>query len=335
MNVLVTGGGGFLGSYILKQLSERGYQTGSLARGDYPELNALGTVQHRGNLGDEDFVLKSAEGYDAIIHVAAKAGFWGSADAYKEPNITGTTHVLKACRSHGIKKLVFTSSPSVVFDGRAQSGSDETLPYPNRFESAYPESKAVSEQMVLAANSTELRTCALRPHLIFGPGDPHLLPKVIQRAFLGKLVQVGDGTNRVDLTYVEDAARAHLLALDKLVPGSPVCGSAYFISQDEPVVLWPWIKELLQKLEIPAPSRKLSLKTARTLGHLLEFIYGSFRLKGEPRLTRFLASELAKDHFYCIEKAKNELGYYPERNMTQALDKTLPDLISLIESWKN
>ena len=329
--VLVTGGGGFLGRYILEQLNQEGYKTGSLARGSYPELTAMGTTQHVGSLANQNFVLNALEGYDAVIHTAAKAGFWGKRNLFWEPNVTGTQHILDSCQRHGIKKLVFTSSPSVVFSNKAQCGENETLPYPQSYESPYPESKARSEQMVLEANSKDLMTCALRPHLIFGPRDPHLLPKVLSRAITGKLVKIGDGENRVDLTYVEDAAHAHILALESLESGSPVCGSAYFISQDDPVNLWPWINDLLKQLDIKPVKQSLGLPMARFIGGTLEMIFRVFAIKNEPRLTRFLASELAKDHYYDIGKAKRELGYAPRFSMAEALARTLPYLQSFVK----
>jgi len=330
MRVMVTGGGGFLGRYVVEQLLERGDDVSSLSRNNYPALEKQGVRCFKGSLTDFPFVVESFKDHDAVIHVAARAGFWGKKELFWPPNVTGTENTIKACRENGIRKLVFTSSPSVVFSNDAQRGADESLPYPSQFESAYPESKAMSEKMVLAANGHDLMTCSLRPHLIFGPRDPHLLPKLLSRAASGKLIQVGDGQNRVDLTYVEDAARAHLLALDQLEPGSPVCGSAYFISQDEPVNLWNWIGDLLRQLELQPVPKKISLTSARFIGGTIEIIYKALSLKGDPRLTRFLASELAKDHYYNISKAKNELGYQPEYNMESALEKTIPFLMEFL-----
>ncbi len=331
VNVLVTGGGGFLGRYIVEQLIERGDSVSSLSRGHYPELINMGVRCFQGSLANSDFVLKSLQGHDAVIHTAAKAGFWGPKESFWEPNVTGTENMIKACKTLSIDKLVFTSSPSVVFDGKAQSGADESLPYPEIYESAYPETKGISEQLILQANGEDLKTCALRPHLIFGPRDPHLLPKLLNRAVSRQLIQVGSGKNKVDLTYVEDAARAHLLALDRLTDGSPVCGSAYFISQDEPVVLWDWVRTLLEKLRIQPIRKQISLSTARVIGSVFEFGYKLFSLKGDPRMTRFLASELAKDHYYYVGKAKTELEYRPQYSMEEALDKTLPYLKAYVD----
>lgn len=320
----VTGGGGFLGRYIVEQLLARGDQVTVFARGAYPELAHAGARVIRGNLIDREVVIAAAVDADIVYHVAAKAGVWGPYEEFYAVNVSGTDHVIEACRAHGIRKLVHTSSPSVIFDGKDQESVDETYPYPDTYESPYPETKAIGEQHVIAANKPpDLLTVSLRPHLIFGPHDNHLLPGLIARARKGLVPQVGGGENKVDLTYVEDAARAHLLAADTLVPGSPVAGSVYFISQDEPVVLWPWVHEFLAMLALPPIRLRVSLSTARALGGAAAAIYKGLGLKREPPLTPFLASELAQSHYYNISRAKAELGYCPALTMAEATARTV------------
>lgn len=324
--VLVTGGGGFLGRYIVEQLRERGDAVTVFARGNYPELARIGATVARGDLQDARAIAAACAGMDAVFHVAARPGIWGTWDSFYTANVVGTQNVIDACRAQRVPKLIFTSSPSVVFDNQPQAGCDERLPYPARYENFYSHTKALAEQMVVAANAPDLLTVTLRPHLIWGPRDPHLLPRLIARAKAGQLMQVGEGKNRVDITYVEDAARAHLLAADALQPGSPVAGSVYFISQDAPVNLWGWIRELLPRLHIPPMTRAMSLTTARTIGAVMEFAWRNLRLSGEPRMTRFLASELALDHYYDISRAKRDFGYAPQFSMDAALERTLPFL---------
>ncbi|MFP4396373.1 MAG: NAD-dependent epimerase/dehydratase family protein, partial [Anaerolineales bacterium] len=325
MRALVTGGGGFLGRYIVEQLVARGDEVVSFSRGAYPELDRLGARTARGDLRDRDALIRAAEGVDAVFHVAAKAGLWGPWDEFYAVNVTGTEHVVAACRANGVPKLIYTSSPSVIFDNTSQVGVDESYPYPADadYESPYPHTKALAERAVIAANGPDLATVSLRPHLIFGPRDTHLLPGLLDAARSGRLPQVGDGANVVDLTYVTDAARAHLLAADALTPDSPVAGAIYFISQDDPVVLWPWIRQLLRQLDLPGPRARLSLPVARALGAVLEAIYRVLPLQGEPPMTRFLASELAQSHTYDISRAKRELGYHPQTSMAQALEQTV------------
>ncbi|MBN1486070.1 MAG: NAD-dependent epimerase/dehydratase family protein [Anaerolineae bacterium] len=324
MKALVTGGGGFLGRYIVEQLLARGDAVTVFARGDYPELAASGATLVRGDIQDWPAVDQACKGMDTVFHVAARAGVWGPWESFYGVNVIGTGNIIAACRQNSVRKLIYTSSPSVVFDNTSHKGVNEDYPYPQTYESFYPETKARGEQLVIAANGVDgLITVSLRPHLIWGPRDTHLLPGVLAAAKSGTLPQVGDGTNKVDLTYVEDAALAHLLAADALEPGSPVAGSCYFISQGEPVVVWPWIKSLLQELNLPGVRMTLPLPVARAIGAALEASYTLFGLKGEPRLTRFLASELAQSHYYDISRAQKDFGYVPQFTMEAALDKTL------------
>lgn len=322
LRILVTGGGGFLGRYIVEQLLARGDAVTVFARGAYPELEARGARVVRGDLQDAEAVRHACTGMDVVFHVAARAGMWGAWDDFYGVNVIGTQNVIAACRANKIPKLINTSSPSVIFDGAPHESVDESYPYPTRYESPYPHTKAIAEQDVTAAHSPDLLTVSLRPHLIIGPRDNHLLPGLLARAKTGLLPQVGDGTNKVDLTDVEDAARAHLLAADALIPGSaldgpPGHGRVYFISQDEPVNLWAWIRALLRALDLPEPRLRLSLKTARAAGAVLEKLHTAMRRPGEPRITRFIASELAQSHYYDISTARRDFGYIPQRNMAE------------------
>lgn len=323
LRALVTGGGGFLGRYIVRQLLDRGDHVTVFARGHYPELIGWGARQMRGDIQNRDAITRACQAVDVVFHVAAKAGLWGPWDEFYGVNVVGTDNVIAACREQHVPRLVFTSSPSVIFDGSDQQGIDESYPYPDHYESPYPETKALAEQHVIAANDNTLRTVSLRPHLIFGPEDNHLLPALLERARAGAIPQVGDGMNKVDLTYVEDAARAHLLAADALMTEPTVAGKVYFISQDAPVVLWHWINDLLARLHLPPIGRRVPLGLARAAGGLLATVYRRLPLAGEPPLTPFLASELAQSHYYDISRAKRDLGYIPQLTMAEATAKTV------------
>jgi nucleoside-diphosphate-sugar epimerase len=323
MKVLVTGGGGFLGCYIVEQLLARGDSVTVFARGDYPELSKIGARLIRGNICDPLAIQNACAGVETVFHVAAMEGLWGKWESFYQPNVIGTQNVIQTCRKQGVGKLVYTSSPCVIFDNSSQEGCDEKLPYPGHYESYYAQTKAMGEQMVIKANGESLLTVSLRPHLIWGPRDTHILPQLIARAKAGQVFQVGDGRNMVDFTYVEDAARAHLLAAGALYPGSNVAGSVYFISQDEPVRIWHWVNNLLSRLGIPTVKRSITLRLARTIGTVLEFAYRLLPLRGEPRLTRLLASELALSHYYDISRAKRDFNYQPQFTMEQGLEKTV------------
>lgn len=319
MHVLVTGPGGFLGRYIVEQLLARGDRVRGIARGDYPELAATGVEMVRGDLADRDQVVAACEGIDCIMHVAGKVGVWGRWFDYFRSNVHGTLNILSACRQQGVQRLVFTSSPSVTFAGTDQEGVDELEPYPRKWLSHYPHSKAMAEQFVLAMNGEEvtggekLRTCSLRPHLVWGPRDHHLTARLIERARSGKLRRVGKGNNLVDMIYVENAAEAHLLAADALGrDDSPAAGNAYFLSQGEPVNCWEWIDQILALVGEGPVKGSISRPAAYSIGRTLESAYWLARqFDREPRMTRFVAQQLATSHWFNITAARRDLGYEP------------------------
>jgi nucleoside-diphosphate-sugar epimerase len=321
MNVtaLVTGGGGFLGGAVVRQLVARGGGVRSLSRQRYPALDALGVEQHQGDLADAGAVARAVAGCEIVYHIAAKAGIWGPAAEYHAANVVGTNNVLAACRAHGVRRLVFTSSPSVVVTGRDIQDGDESLPYPRRYLAHYPRTKAEAERTVLAANGPELATVSLRPHIIWGPGDHHLIPRLLARARAGQLRQVGDGHNRVDVTYIDNAAAAHLLAADRLAPASPVAGKAYFLSQGEPVELWPFINRIMALAGVSPVTKRIPANVAYAAGAMLEAWYGLLRRSDEPRMTRFLAVQLSTSHWFDITAARRDLGYVPEVSTEEGL----------------
>ena len=321
VKVLVTGGGGFLGLAIVEQLLARGDQVRSLTRGACTGLAELGVEVLCGDLTDAQAVGRACAGCEVVFHVAAKAGIWGRYAAYYEPNVRGTENVLAACREHGVQQLVYTSSPSVVFDGRPMEGVDESAPYPQKPQSHYSATKALAEQAVLAANGETLRTLALRPHLIWGPRDNHIVPRIVSQARAGTLRRVGDGTNKVDTTYIDNAASAHVLAADALETNPCVAGRPFFISQGEPMALWEIINGILAAAGLPPVTRSVPQTVAWSAGAILEGAYQLLRLEGEPRMTRFVARELATAHWFDITAARQELGYEPAISTKEGLQR--------------
>ncbi|MBX7103523.1 MAG: NAD-dependent epimerase/dehydratase family protein [Gemmataceae bacterium] len=319
MKALVTGGGGFLGGAVVRMLLDRGATVRSFSRGSYPVLDRWGVEQFHGDLGDAAAVARAVRGCDIVYHVAAKAGSWGPYREYFRANVLGTRHVIAACRAAGVARLVFTSSPSVVHAGGDLEGVDETVPIARHFEANYPRTKAQAECEALAANGPDLSVVALRPHLVWGPGDNHLVPRLIARARAGKFRFVGDGRQRVDVTYVDNAARAHLLAGDRLAPGSPVAGRAYFISQGEPVEIKEFINRILAVAGLPPIERHISRRAAMAVASVLEWGHAVFRPDVEPRLTRFLVSQFATSHWYDVSAARRDFGYSAEVSTAEGL----------------
>jgi nucleoside-diphosphate-sugar epimerase len=326
MNALVTGGGGFLGSAIVRRLVARGDRVRSLARGHYPALDALEVEQQRGDLSDAGAVHAAAKGCDIVFHVAARVGLVGRYQEYYSANVGGTENVLSACREHSIGRLVFTSSPSVVFDGHDMEGVDESAPYPRHYEAPYPRTKALAEQMVLRANGPGMATVALRPHLIWGPGDNQLVPRLIARARAGRLRRIGRESKLVDSVYIDNAADAHILAADLLRPGSAIAGKAYFITNGEPMPVWDLVNRFLAAGGVAPVTKRVPFALAYTAGWLMEYVYALVNPRGEPPLTRFLVRELATAHWYDIGAARRDLGYEPRVSIEEGLRRLAESL---------
>lgn len=312
MRALVTGAGGFVGRAVCERLLEKGWKVRGFNRGSYPEVEALGIEMVRGDLADARSVLEAAAGCDVVFHVGAKAGIWGPESEYHSANVVGTANVVAACREHGIGKLVFTSSPSVVHSGGHIEGGDESLPYPEHYEAPYPRTKAEAERMVLAANGENLATVALRPHLVWGPRDNHLVPKIVARAKSGRLRLVGDGLNLVDTVYIDNAAEAHLAACDRLEPGAECAGRAYFISNGEPLAIRDVINGIVGAAGLPPTTATVPVGVAVTAGKVLEKLHGWFAPDREPQMTSFLARQLATAHWFDISAARRDLAWNPE-----------------------
>ena len=311
MKALVTGGAGFLGTEIIQQLLQRGVAVRSLQRSDAPGLAAQGVEVITGDITEADVVERACQGCDVVFHVAAKAGVWGSYQEYYRPNVIGTRNVLNACRQNGIRHLIHTSSPSAVFDGRDEDGIDESIPYPDYFLSHYSSTKAQAERMVLAANGSRLATVALRPHLIWGPGDRQIFPRIISRARSGRLKLINNGGKLVDTTYITNAAHAHLLAWGALHEGGACAGKAYFISNAEPLPMAQIINRFAALVGLPPIEKEISPTLAYGIGIAMEVAYTVLGIKTEPFLTRFVAKQLSVAHWYRLDAARRDLGYTP------------------------
>ncbi|MBI5881917.1 MAG: NAD-dependent epimerase/dehydratase family protein [Elusimicrobia bacterium] len=326
MRALVTGGGGFIGKAIVERLARRGDTVRSLSRTLHPDLARLGVDSALGDIADSETVFRAVRGMDVVFHAAAKAGVWGSPEEYHRSNVTGTENVIAACKASAVPRLVFTSSPSVVFHGRDMEGVDESVPYPSRYEAPYPETKATAERLVLAADSPVLASVSLRPHLVWGPGDNHLVPRIVTRAKQGRLFKLSGPPRLVDSTYIDNAADAHILAADRLIPGKPPAGRAYFISNGEPWPVWKLVDGILVAAGLPPLKRSLPPLAAYAAGAVLALAHRALGLSGEPRMTRFLAAELSTSHWFDISAARRDLGYEPKITIDEGLKRLAESL---------
>jgi nucleoside-diphosphate-sugar epimerase len=321
MKVLVTGGSGFVGGAVARLLRRRGHEVRSLSRREHPDLARDGIPEFFGDLLDLDAVRAACRGADAVVHCAAKVGLWGPYDEFHRVNVKGTESVLRACQELGIRKLVYTSSPSVVFDGRDVEGWDESAPYSRRFDSAYSRTKATAEEMVLSSNTASFGAVALRPHLVWGPGEDRLVSRLLAKARGGELRRIGTLNKKVDTTFLDDAAEAHLLALDRIEPKSPVAGKAYFISGGEPRPVWDVIDAILAAAGLPPVAGTVRPLAASLAAWGYEAFYAAAGKTEEPPLTRFLAQQLTTAHWFDISAARRDLGYQPRVPFEAGLER--------------
>ncbi len=316
---LVTGGGGFLGTAIVRILAARGDRVRSFSRRPHPALTRLAVEQTQGDIADAGAIAQACRGADVVFHTAAKPPPWGPYRDYHRTNVTGTANVIDACRSCGVKRLIHTSTPSVVFDGNDLVGVDESVPYPPGYTDHYSQTKALAERMVVEAGARLMQTIALRPHEIWGPEDPHIVARIIARA--GSLRRIGDGKNLVDTTYIDNAATAHVLAADRLKQEPGLSGRVYFISQGEPVSAWDMIDAILTAAGRAPVKGAVPHGLARAMGFFIEKIYSGLRLPGEPPMTRFIADALARTHWFDISAARRDLGYTPTVSTAEGLER--------------
>jgi nucleoside-diphosphate-sugar epimerase len=316
MKVLVTGGTGFVGRHLAAALLREGHQV-AIAGRDFSavqDLLAAGAARCAFDLRDRRAAAEACAGMDAVYHVAALSAAWGPRAEFYAANVDGTHAVIEGCRAHQVGRLIYVSSPSVVFDGSDHVNASEALPYPQRFTSTYALTKKLGEDLV---NQSGLPFIIIRPKAIFGPGDRALLPRLLAAARRGRLPQVGAGDNLVDLTFVENVVHALVLALES----NSALGRTYFVTNDEHVPLWPTIKQVVARLGIPSAFRQVPFRVAYGAAALMEAV--SALTHREPLLTRYTVAILARTQTYDIGAARRDLGYTPVVSVAEGIERTL------------
>lgn len=313
---------------LIKRLIADGHKVTSFSRREYPLHWALGIRSIQADLLDARAIEDACEGMDVVYHLAAKVGIWGQLEDFESTNITGTRHVIDACRSKGVGRLVFTSSSGVVYDGTDLEGIDETHPYPEKNGSAYTATKAEAERMIIAANSDELKTISLRPHLVWGPYDAHLVPGVLKRAGSGRMRRIGDNEHFVDTTYIDNMVDALMLSASALEKNPRAAGQIFFITNGEPARIWDFINSIIQIAGHPPVQKKIPERVALFAAGLSEWYRGFFNVKSEPFMTRYAIREMCSNHWFDITKAREILGYHPRISYAEGF-KFLKDYLRI------
>ncbi len=328
MKVLVTGGNGFLGFHIVKLLLKEGHEVTSLSRSYSSKLDELGIPWIKGDIQNLDDLNKAFRGQEAIFHVASKVSMWGKWSDFYNINVLGTENVIKACELNNIKKIIYTSTPSVVFGSENLENVDESISYPKSSLGLYGKSKRIAEEKILAYNGHRgAMTICLRPHLILGSDDPNIIPRILEKSSKNKLAVVGNGKNLVDFIHVQNAAYAHLLALKSLTQNSPTLGQVYFLGQEKPVYLWNFINKILGRYKFPPIQKKVPFFMAYVLGYFCEFFFTLFKIYDrEPPMTRFIALQFAKSHYFNHKKSLKDLGNYIQLNIEESLEEIRPTI---------
>lgn len=318
MRILVTGGGGFLGTAVCRLLAREGHEVVAFQRSAAEHLEAQGIRVARGDIGDTAGLHAAIAGCEAVIHAAGKAGIWGRTADFHRINVEGTANVIANCRRAGVRYLVHTSSPSIVHAGRDVGGVDESAPVAEKFSAPYPASKAAAERLALGASGADLLSVALRPHLIWGPGDPHILPRLAAKARRGTLALPGPD-KPVDTVFIDNAAQAHVQALEELAGAARCAGKPYFVTNNEPLPQGEIIRRLLAAIGIEVRIRPVPVGVARAAAGLCEFTWRTLRLRSEPPMTRFAVEQLATAHWYDTRAAERDFGYRPTISIAEGL----------------
>lgn len=324
MKVLVTGAGSLLLGGVAAALHARGDEVVCLQRRMATFAGSDDVQQVLGDARDQAAVRQAATGCDAIVHGAARVGVVGSWAEFEGVNVRGTANVLHNARARGVSRVVHVSTPSVAHSGHSIVGAGADPAVTGRHGAYYAESKAIAEQAALAANTDEMGVVAVRPHLVWGPGDTQLVGRIVERAAAGRLAMVGDGSALIDSTYIDNAISAHVAALDAVHPGAVCAGRAYVIANGEPRTVHELIEGICVAAGVPFAPRHVPVRLALGLGSVVERVWPRLR-DDEPPITRFLAEQLGTAHWFDPRPARNDLGWSPH--------VSLADGFELLRQW--
>ncbi len=319
MKILVTGASSLIGIGVTSALVERGdsvvtFQRTSPVGGAHESVRSVS-----GDVRAREALAGAASGCDAVIHLAAKVGVVGAWDEYRAVNVGGTANVIEAARANGMSRMVHVSSPSVAHGGAAIIGAAADPPVLGRRHAHYAESKAMAENLAVAASGDDLGVVVVRPHLVWGPGDTQLVGRIVERARSGRLALVNGGRALVDTTYIDNAVDALVAALDAVSPTAPCAGRAYVIANGEPRPIRDLVAGICGAAGVPFAPRDVPLRVATRVGAIVERVWPLLRRSDEPPLTAFLAEQLGTAHWFDSSPAAIDLGWRPTVSIDDGL----------------
>lgn len=314
MKVLVTGGTSLLGARVARRLEDRGDDVTVFQRGS----SDASWRQIRGDIRDDRAVGEAVRGVDAVVHLAAKVSVVGDWDEFESVNVGGTQSVLDAARAHGVGRVVHVSSPSVAHFGEPLVAPDAAPADPERAHGHYARSKAMAEKLALSAADDSLAVVAIRPHLVWGPGDTQLVGRIVERASTGRLVLIDGGTALIDTTYVDNAADALVAALDRV---DDVNGEAFVVSNGEPRTVAELLARMCRAAGVAPPSRSVPRALASGAGAVVERAWSATGRDGEPPMTRFLAEQLSTAHWFDQRRTQDRLQWVPVVSLAEGFDR--------------
>ena len=332
--MLVTGAGSLLMGGVAAALAARGDEVVCMQRRTVELSGGPSLRQVQGDVRDESAVIAALAGCDAIVHGAARVGVVGTWDEFRSVNVDGTENLLRAARAAGVSRFVHVSTPSVAHAGDAIVGAGAQPAVTGRKGAFYAESKAVAEGLALASNGEDLAIVAVRPHLVWGPGDTQLVGRIVERAAAGRLTIVGSGSALIDSTYIDNAIDALVASLDAVRPGAACAGRAYVIANGEPRTVRELLEGICVAAGVPFAPREVPLRVALGVGSVVERLWPRLR-DDEPPITRFVAEQLGTAHWFDPRPARDELGWAPRVTLDEGFERLRQWFAAARELTKN